>query len=187
MEHMAPVTQDTCIWRTDWRNNITFINQAWMEFAVNNGAPNLPARVLDTNLLDNIIGDEVKRLTNLLLERVRATDSIAVLPFQCDSPEVHRLMDMVIIPLSQNSLEFRSHIVRQEDRETLNFPQDPAAEPKSVLVSCSWCNRIESHDQWLEVENAIRVHRLFEQDSILPMSHTICPECRDSYFGRQLN
>lgn len=187
MDSIDIVSSDMCVWRVDWQNNITLINQAWMDFAVANGAAELPLRVIDTNLMDHIEGDEVKELTGILLDRVRSTNTAAVLPFQCDSPGVRRFMEMVIIPIARDGLEFHGRIVRVENREPLTFARGREGNPGQVLLSCSWCNRVELNDQWLEIDDAIRDHNLFTREAVPPLTHGLCPDCRYGDFSRPLH
>ena len=78
-----------------------------MDFAIANGAVDLPARVLDTDLMAHIEGDDVKQLIKELMERVRSTRDATVIPIRCDGPDIHRLMELVILPIENNGLEFR--------------------------------------------------------------------------------
>jgi hypothetical protein len=126
MDMPGPVSVDTSIWRVDRENRINFINKAWMDFAIANGAADLPARVLDTDLMDHIVGDDVKRLVSVLMERVRSTQGAAVLPFRCDGPDFRRHMELVIIPIENNGLEFRENIITTYDRHPPYTPAIPA-------------------------------------------------------------
>ena len=173
---------DVCVWRVDWKNRITFINEAWMDFAIKNGAPEKPARIIDTDLMDHIAIDEVRRLTSMLLERVRSTPAAVVLPFRCDSLKARRLMEMAIRPLNNNGLEFRETTLRVYDRDLDTHMEHRYANRDEIPISCSWCNRVQSGEKWVEIEVAIWEQELFELDRVPPLSYSLCDECREIRF-----
>ena len=179
MEMPGLVSVDTSIWRVDRENRINFINKAWMDFGIANGGAELPARVLDTDLMDHIVGDDVKRLVSVLMERVRSTQDAAVLPFRCDGPDFRRHMELVIIPIENNGLEFSGNIIPTYDRHLPVYSGNSSPH----LLSCGWCNRVLCDKQWLEIDDVIQEHHILAGIELPPLSHTLCPDCHGTHFG----
>src|SRR4051812_45019373 len=75
------------IYRIDRTDRIIYVDEAWNEFARQNGAEGLLSRALGKNLWDFVSGRE---LTQLYLEwfgRIRASGISSRLNFRCDAPD----------------------------------------------------------------------------------------------------
>ena len=49
---------------------------------------------------------------------------------------------------------------------------------QELLHACSWCNKVLIDGQWMELDTALDRFRVGEIVHIPPVSHGICPECR---------
>ena len=168
MEHDDPVH------RVDANDLIVSVNPAWTEFAQRNGAPDLPGRVLGTSLWDHLAGATVRDLSKVLVESVRSSGRPLGLPFRCDAPDMRRYLQMEMTPLGNSGVEFRSRLVRSEQRPPVTTP--PEAEGRSLVSQCAWCKRYRCPDGWREIEAAATALGLFAMDE-LTISHGICEEC----------
>ena len=45
------------------------------------------------------------------------------------------------------------------------------------VVVCSWCKRVKTSGEWLEVEEAVRQLSLFYADDLPRISHGTCVDC----------
>jgi hypothetical protein len=174
----AAVPGQLYIHRIDAEDRLTFVNDEWRRFAEENGAPDLPERAQGTPLWMHIRGRDLQHVYRAIVARVRASREPLAYPFRCDSPEVRRFMELTVAPGPGGEVEFRSRLLRVEPRQ----PAAPAvpAPPRAprVLVVCSWCRRVRT-DAWVDIEDAARSLRLFDDDNFPRVSHGVCERCRD--------
>lgn len=95
--------------------------------------------------------------------------------------------DYVVKPI--NSIELRARVrageriiqLKQTLSDKINALEDALANVKKlqgILPICAWCKRVrDDEDYWRNVEDYIKSHSLAE------VSHGICPDCLDKYFG----
>jgi hypothetical protein len=169
----------TYLYRITPDDRIEFVNDAWIRFAEENGAPALPQEVLDTSLWQHISGPAVVHLSRHLVAKVRQTHTEVALPFRCDSPWRRRFLRMRIVPLTEGRIEFCTWVEREEP-----FPKpirllDPCAprNPADLIRMCAWYKRIDKEGCWLEVEDAIEQLRLFDRRALPAITHGICDSC----------
>lgn len=168
------------VYRIDADDRITRVNEGWDCFATANDAPELrQPDILGRSLWDFIHGDEVRHLHRVLLERARKGNRILDLPFRCDSPEVRRFMLMDLWPLPDDEVEYRCRVQYRELRPPVALFERHAPRKGPLLRMCAWCRRVDiGDDTWVEVEDAIAILNLFENDNLPPLTHTVCPRDR---------
>jgi hypothetical protein len=160
-------------------DRIEFVNEAWVQFAVDNASPTLAQRVLGTSLWNYLVGEQVVYLWKELLYRVRVGPSEATIPFRCDSPRVRRFMRMRVVPLATGAVEFGSWIEREEPFGEPIPLLDPAVplDPDAFLRMCAWCKQIDAKGYWLEIEEAVERLRLFDRPALPALTHGMCERC----------
>jgi hypothetical protein len=174
-----PANHGSFMWIIDGADKIVRVNDDWLAFAGENGAPQLTAdSVLDQFIWRFIGGREIIYLYKQIFSRLRAGQPPVTFPFRCDSPEWRRFMEMKLSLLPGGAIQFMAHIVRQERRA----PADPREAPRDrtgeFLKICSWCKKINIPGQgWGEIEAAIEALDLFGGHSMPRMTHTICEAC----------
>ena len=162
--------------RIDSVDKISFVNDAWASFAVANGASHLPALAPGTSLFDHIFGMPVRQVYRDLVQRVRESGVEVSFPFRCDSPDLRRYLEMCIVPLPGDEVEFRSRIIREEQRTPPVFTTESGRCHPQQIAMCSWCKKIAAPD-WVEVEVAVGKLGLIEGADQPLISHGMCPEC----------
>ncbi len=188
--------QRSFIWTIDDGDKIVHVNDAWLAFAQENLSPHLMAAlVLDQSIWRFIQGQETIYLYKQIFSRVRAGKSPVKFPFRCDSPNCRRFMEMKLSLLSGDSIQFMSHILREEWRQPLELLDASRDRSEEFLKICSWCKKIHIPGQgWEEIEAAIEPLDLFGHHSMPRMTHTICDSCYstiklelDQESGNKLN
>jgi hypothetical protein len=167
---MAPT-----LYRVDRNDTIVHVNEAWNEFALANGAPNLvAAHVLRRPLWSFMVDATTRLLYRDMMTRARAGHRLSV-PFRCDGPTVRRYMTLGIAPGDAGSVQFEAVLLRTEPQSAPLW--DAAARRREPpIVACSWCKRVYVNGEWLAVEEA--VGRLDLVGGTVPfVSHGICDSC----------
>jgi hypothetical protein len=173
------------VYRIDWQDRITFVNDGWTKFAIENDAPELTAaNVLDRSLWDFITDSTTIQLYRDLIGRVRAGRGVQF-PFRCDGPRVRRFLQMEMsITRERGTLEFATTVVRHEDREAPALLAQAAAFAASTLRICSWCKQVDVRGRWLEVEDAVRELALFDAPAA-DLTHGMCEACAERFAAAQ--
>ena len=175
------------ICRVDAVDRITFVDESWVPFAVENGLPSLTAGSVSGRLLWDYVSEPIsQQLYRMLAGKVRKTGRALDVPFRCDAPECRRFMKMIIQPLAGGGLEFRSVLLREEARPRMelfnvNFPRN-----NDYLTVCAWCKKVRA-SRWLEVEEAVRELRLFDQPRLPRITHGVCPDCEQAINAETLS
>lgn len=174
----------TYVYRISPDDVIEFVNDAWIRFALENGAPSL-TRIVGTSLWNYISGPQVVHLSRELLAKVRERRCEATVPFRCDSPWVRRFMRMSILPLPKGQVEFRTWIEREEPFTTPIQLLDSACpkDHEKLLRMCAWCKKIDVAGSWLEIVEAIHRLRLFDLPTVPAITHGICEGCLKMVTG----
>lgn len=172
------------IHRIDPDDIVVYVNDAWLAFARENGAPELTNRKVWNNSLWDFIADyETRHLYQLLLEKVRRKKIAIRIPFRCDSPDRRRLMEMEIFPLEKGGAEFRTVMIKTEFREPVAVLDTCTDRSGKVVTICAWCKKINVPEKgWMETEKAVTDLHLFEAVRLPILSHGICPACREIIF-----
>lgn len=173
-------SEEPSIHRVDPGDALCFVNETWLAFARENGAPALTSEsVLGQPLWKFIDGRDVSALFRVLLGEVRTTRRVVTLPFRCDAPAVRREMELELVPLPGGVVEFRSHLTARTTREPLPILDPRVARAHWHVPICSWCKGIEvSAGAWKDTGTGVRALGLLLSNAPMPrLAHTICPGC----------
>src|SRR3989304_7904896 len=130
--------------------NIAAVNDEWVEFASENGAPELGREaVVGRALWGFMEGREGRHISRLLLDKVSRSGKGLTIPYRCDSPELRRVMEMEIGPVENGTVEFRSRILKFEYRDPVMLLDSQAARTDEFLTICSWCRRGRVASIWI--------------------------------------
>jgi len=164
------------VYRVDAKGRLVYVNDGWNLFAEQNDTPELiGAAVLGRPLADFIDGPETKHIYEQVFRRVESGVPMK-LPYRCDSPTARRRMTLSIAAHGAGEIEFRSHLVEAQSRDSVGLLEPRRLRSAELLTLCSWCNRGLIDDSWHEIEEVITGLRLF--DAELPrLTHGMCPEC----------
>jgi hypothetical protein len=167
-------------YRIDRQGVLIYVSDSWTQFALDNASPDLVSeRVVGQPLLNFVSDSETRHLYEIILERVRNTGVSVVLTLRCDSPSLRRFLQLAMSRLPGQEIQFLSHTLRTEPRESVSLLDPSANRSNDFLKICSWCKRILlPEDRWVEVEEAVAQLELFCRDALPKLTHGICPACR---------
>lgn len=170
----------SCItYHIDKERRISFVNDNWHSFAIENGAGELTRNaILDKPIYDFITDESCRHIYEMLIERCEKSKEMLVLSFRCDSPVKRRFMLMEIFPLKNESTGFKSCIIKEQNRDTVEFLDRNTKRSEEFMKICSWCKKVEVDERfWVEVEEAIEHLGLFGVSPLPQLTHGICPTC----------
>jgi len=121
------------VYRVDPRGRLTFVNDGWNAFAAENRTPELMgAAALGRPMTDFIGGRETRYIYDRLLARAR--DGVQMtLPFRCDSPTERRHMSLTVAAIGSDEVEFRSHLVDAQPRDSVAVLEPDRPRSDSLL------------------------------------------------------
>lgn len=175
------------IYRIDQDDRLTYVNQAWCDFArANDGGAVMPDRILGRNFWDFIGGDAVRDVYQRLVKVARTGRTVRV-PFRCDSSEHRRQMEMVVEPLGNGEVQITSRILEEERRAPIPLFDSSVPRSHALLRVCSWCHSVaDSAGRWMPLETAVVELRLLDRSSLPGVTHGICPACAQRIFALTL-
>jgi hypothetical protein len=177
--HTTTGSAEPLIYRIDAANRITWVNPAWVDFALaNDGEASLPEKVIGSDLLATLSDGTIQALYLTMIQRARA-GGVVRFTYRCDAPDRRRTFTMEIQSRPGDEVEFRSTLVREELRPTIGLLQVSRQRDRERFVRvCSWCQRIALPDgRWVEVEEAVVALDLFGADHLPLLTHGICRPC----------
>ncbi len=87
-------------------------------------------------------------------------------------------MELTVDDLGEGNLSLTATIIRKEPRSSVALFDISTRSSEEVVMICSWCKKIPvSHDQWVEVEDAVQALDLFITYPLPQLSHGMCPQC----------
>ena len=177
---MSDHPKQTYIHRVDQADRICFVNDAWTDFADENGAPGLGDHVIGTPIWDYLTGEEVQSTYRAIVKDIRDNQRKQpfTIPYRCDSPGLKRELQMEIRLLENGAIEFRSTLEKEVSRAPAPLIDAKVPRSQSSIKLCAWCRRVRYGAQWLELEEALEILQPFLQQPLPRITHGICPECR---------
>ena len=172
---------DNIFWyQIDSRDIIISISDNWWTFAYENSWKKEPnhEEVVGRSLWDFILGNETQHLYAEVFRKVRAGKRGRPIPFRCDSPSERRFLELKLKLLHDDQIEITSTILRTENRKPLRFIDNQTPRTTDLIRICSMCKKIDiAQNQWLEIEEALGILKLFEEDKVPSLTHGLCPDC----------
>jgi hypothetical protein len=161
--------------------DITYCNQAWDRFALENHGPGATAKkVISRNLLD-FVAPDLKSFYRELFARARTFGRLVSHDYECSSATVFRLYRMQIYPLEpgagfvvQNSL----HVEHPHDRVALQPSSALYKDDSGIIHMCANCRRtrrVTDPGVWDWVPAYVEGKRT-------NISHGVCPMCLEFYY-----
>lgn len=176
------VSERRFVYSVDARDTLDSVNEDWLRFARDNGAPELTReRVLGRPLWDFIEGPETRELYAGLFEAVRRRGETFEIPFRCDSPDRFRFMQLALAPGREGGIVCRGLLVREQPRPFYSILDRAFPRAPDTLRLCSLCKRVLVHgSRWTELADAVRELGLFARDAAPDLEHGVCDRCRDA-------
>jgi hypothetical protein len=167
-------------YRINADNRLEWVDSEWVSFARENDASHLTAEaVIGEPLFRFIDGIETRLLYQMILYRVRRVQQGVVIPFRCDSPSARRFMELDLFPYVNGAVQFSGRIVEEQERRSVLLLAPSVERTDGYVLMCSWCKRIATSGLWLDIEQAIRKLRLFDDSPLPKLTHGICEDCRE--------
>ncbi len=132
--------------------------------------------VLNRSIWDFITGRSTRYIYERVLRRVRAGRKIRF-PFRCDSPDCRRSMEMTVVAVEDQDVEFRTRVLSQQSRPPQTLLQRNASPSDGFLRVCDWCADVDLDGDWIEVEEAVFRLRLSERPSPSNILYGVCKAC----------
>lgn len=171
------------VYELDASDRFTMLNPAWDGFArTNEGEAILASLVVGAELWAFISDPTSRQIYRRLHERVRSRRVGVAFNFRCDAPAWRRLLRLRLEPAARDALRYVVRTLQVQHREPVALPAASTAGP--LLVMCSWCKRIEAEGAMREVEEAVDILNLFEQQPVPMITHGICPQCERTMLDR---
>lgn len=164
----------------DARGEIRWANAAWRRFAVENGAPDLPARFdVGASYFEGVSGD-LKRYYERTLQQCLRSGRPFERKYECSSPEARRLFRLRMLPLAPD-LALLVHSLRVvEAHAPSGFAPDERVyrDAHGLITQCSNCRRVRrpGHDAWDWVSAWVRA----QPERV---SHGLCATCMGYHYG----
>jgi hypothetical protein len=173
----------TLSYELDHRLVVRHLGPGWDQFAIENGAPELVSPNPIGRPLWMFLSDATTvHLYELLFARVARTRRPITVPTRCDGAARRRFLDLTIAPGSAGGFSVSAVLVRSEPRKPILLFERAARRRVESVAVCSWCQRLDVHGHWMEVEDAVSVLRLFERDDMPTLTHTVCGGCERFMF-----
>lgn len=102
------------------------------------------------------------------------------MPFRYDGPVCRRFMKMFVESLDAGALEFRSVLLREDERPRMDLLDPAFPRTEELLTVCAWCKKVNVAG-WVEVEDAVRHLRLFERARLPRVTHGVCAACKAAF------
>ncbi len=163
----------------DEHDALVCVDDAWVDFARDNDAPELTRSfVTGRPIWDFIAGDETRELYARLFASVRASNASRTFPFRCDSPNLYRFMELQLVPSGVSGIELRGRLLREQARVHCSILDRALARDDYSFPACSLCTRIFAFGSWLETDEAVRRLGAFDTERPPGLEYTVCDDCR---------
>lgn len=184
---MDETEQKPCGYRVNRQDQIVEVSDNWLAFALANQAGESchPDRIVGRPISKFIAGAETRHLYGLIVDKIRKTAKPIAFAFRCDAPDRQRFCQMTITPVSEGGLEFVSRVERTVSRPAIPLLAPDHPRSGELLKICSVCKRIAVPPyQWYEVEDALRILKLFNLPTLPQITHVNCPDCFRSIMDK---
>jgi hypothetical protein len=134
----------TCL-AVDADFNIIYVNEAYNDFAADNGDQNLPERFgIGSRMLDAISGPQ-RDFFRDFFEKAMATGEPSTMDYECSSATDYRLFRLHAYPLHRAPGLFIEHalaVSKKHEREPHIFREENYRDDFGILHQCGHCRRI---------------------------------------------
>jgi hypothetical protein len=170
------------VYTIDALDRIVFANAAWIEFIrVEGGAPPGLQDYIGRPVWELRAGGEIRRLWEVLYDRVRAVGGRAFVPMRADTPSERRLIDIELRPLADRSIQHICDRVWTEARPAVALLDPAWPRDDRTLRCCAWCMRIQVRlGVWEEIEDAQFTLAIEAAETLPSLRLGVCVTCRQA-------
>ncbi|MBN2506820.1 MAG: hypothetical protein JXQ71_09020 [Verrucomicrobia bacterium] len=166
------------VYAIDANDFLTHVSSEWLAFAIENHAGHLTReRVIGTSLWSHIAEPTTRYFYRTLLQLVRTTHGTVSLPVRGDAPDLRRFMQIRLTHRGDGSVELECAVQSQEPRLAVSLLDPSIPRSPETVTMCSWCKKVAT-PEWVEVEEAVGILRLFEKSCPPQVVHGICESCQ---------
>lgn len=156
---------------------IQSVDENWKNFARQNDSSGLIDNVIGKSLLQFISNEEVRMIHRMLLDKVLSAQKPVAVSLRCDSAELRREMELRMMPESDSLVKFACYTLLEVPHpEPLAILGSGSKSDKFALM-CSWCKKVETDGQWVELEEAVRNFDWLGANLPPSITHGICANC----------
>ncbi len=171
------------IYQVDGQDRITTVNAKWIKsdmfFNPNEWADR---SMLGKSLWEILPNEDIRNLYQSIVSAIRKISKSVELDIRTDSMDAKRNAKLKIVPLGNGTLEFRFHILDEEERsDTENVPVTHTDKSGTIDV-CNWCNSVRTNKGWKEL---LFANYLYDLTSSY-VNQTLCPRCK-SEIAKQVS
>lgn len=160
------------------------VGDSWDDFALaNNGHAILAQNVIQRPLWDFLRGETLREVYRLILKRVRNGYDFSF-DYRCDSPGSRRHLRMEMTLIRKVIVHFRSISLHEEKRSHVPLFPPYTTQSKNFLLVCSWCNKVQVNQVWVEIEVALERLSLLQSHQYPQLSHGMCETCYNTMLTR---
>jgi hypothetical protein len=170
------------IFRIDARDQLVFVNAAWVEFVF----PDLqaqadPASFLGRSWWEFVERGQVRQLWSLLHQRVRAVAAPVFVPLRADTLTQRRLLDIEVQPQFEGGVQHVCEVVWTETRPAVALLDPSRPRDDRELRSCAWCRRVQVQvGRWEEIEDAQLLLGIEPTGTMPKLVTDTCATCKQS-------
>ena len=170
--------ESSYVYRIDGTDYLTYVSNAWVAFAQENGARELvPSNVIGHIIWSFIEGSAIRDFYQAMFDRVRVSKAELVVPFRCDSPDTIRQMELAIRPMDRGGLELEGRVLSIGSRDNVHLFDRYAGRAIQTIPICSFCRRVAVSGCWLEASEAVSQYGFFSGPTQPRLSEQICTSC----------
>lgn len=174
-------TRPTYIYRLDQDDRIISVNEAWKQFARENGAPELQENAVIGRVLWDFMGDrDTVLLHQLIVGKVRAHQKILSWSFRCDSADRYRIMESTVSPMDNGGIEYTNYFISEYPRAKISLIDPKASRTDEFLRLCSWCKGVIQGQHVVTLEYYDELLNQSTTGSIPRLNHGMCNDCYES-------
>lgn len=166
-------------YRIDGNDCINYVSKEWVDFAQENGAPELTeSNVIGKSLWGFISDSDTRQIYQELLKKTRAHNTDQKIEFSCDTPGIARLMQIRMTPVGNDLIEFACVTVEEKYRTPIILLNGKSGTGTELVKMCSWCKKIYLSGKWWELDEAINLSAAFSVSPPPSITHGICGGCK---------
>jgi hypothetical protein len=176
---------DVLAYQIDAQDIVVAVNEAWSASAHAHGRQDLaPHRVLGQSLWQCIRAPAVRAWYAPLLDRLRAVQGAAVIPFWYEGPDGKNCLQLSLTAGADHAVAFVARTVRMAGWGPGALYTLEGRRAPEWLTICSWCTRIRrAEGLWVAVDQAVGQPAMWQEEPWPQLTHGVCPTCAASVLA----
>ena len=156
-------------------DTITAVSPEWNEFAALNDGPD-GASVIGHVLWRFMEGPAIADIWRRLVARARGGAAVQAL-IRCDAPALKRRVAISARAAASGAVTFTTRVVAQAERPEIRLLDARAPRSEDAVRICAWCHSIAVGEDWIPLEDGVRLLGLMDAVALPRLTHGICEHC----------